>query len=101
MVSERFAIAITEIVIYAILLPVALFVTVRQKSYFTCYFLLIVFCGLRISAAGLVIASENDGRANRNNLIWSQMLGAVGLGPLLVVGFCLITRVYEEFLPID
>lgn len=93
MVSERFAIAIAEIVIYAILLPIALFATGRQRSYFTCYFLLIIFCGLRISAAGLTIASENEGRSNRNNIIWSQMMGAVGLGPLLAVGFSLITRV--------
>ncbi|KAL9026828.1 MAG: hypothetical protein Q9180_007420 [Flavoplaca navasiana] len=96
MVSERFAIAIAEIVIYAILLPVALFATVRQRSYFNCYFLLIIFCGLRISAGGLTVASENDGRTNRNNLIWSQILGAVGLGPLLVVGLGLITRVHDR-----
>lgn len=55
---------------------------------------LCIFCCLRISAAGLGIASENDGRTNRNNLVWSEILGSVGIGPLLLAGFSLIERVY-------
>ena len=92
MVSEGFAIAAAEIVVYTLLLPIALFATVRHiKSGFLC---LSMFCCLRILAAGLSIASESDGRSNRNNLVWSEIPRSVGLGPLLLCGFRLITRVY-------
>lgn len=94
MVSERFAIAVAEIIVYAGLLPIALFVTVRHGIFRSFgYFYLCIFCCLRISAAGLGIASETDGHTNRTNLVWSEILGSVGLGPLLIAGFNLITRV--------
>lgn len=95
MVSERFAIAVAEIIIYAVLLPIALFVTIRHGIFRSVgYFYLCTFCCLRILAAGLGIASENDSRTNRTNLVWSEILGSVGLGPLLIASFSLIVRVY-------
>ncbi|KAL8787174.1 MAG: hypothetical protein Q9213_002390 [Squamulea squamosa] len=58
-----------------------------------------MFCCLRVSAAGLGIASEHDGRTNRNNLVWSEILGSVGIGPLLLVGLSLITRINRNSNP--
>lgn len=99
MVSERFAIAIAEIIVYALLLPISLFITVRHGiSKSSGYLPLCIFCCLRLSAAGLGIASETDGHTNRAHLVWSEILGSVGLSPLLIAGVSLITRVYDLWL---
>ena len=96
MVSERFAIAVAELVVYSVLLPIAFFVTLRHgMSRSFGYFYLCIFCCLRIAAAGLGIASENDRHTNRAGLVWSEILGSVGIGPLLIAGFSLIRRVYD------
>ncbi|KAI4234401.1 MAG: hypothetical protein LQ349_003826, partial [Xanthoria aureola] len=100
MVSERFAIAIAEIIVYALLLPISLFITIRHGiSKSSGYLPLCIFCCLRLSAAGLGIASENDGYTNRANLVWSEILGSVGLSPLLIAGVSLITRVNKNSIP--
>ncbi|KAL8770089.1 MAG: hypothetical protein Q9209_004127 [Squamulea sp. 1 TL-2023] len=100
MVSERFAIAVAEIVVYSVLLPIALVVTVRHGMSGSVGFLyLCIFCCLRISAAGLSIASEHDGRTNCSHLVWSEILGSIGIGPLLLMGFSLITRVNRNSNP--
>ena len=91
--SARFYIAIAEVIVYSLLLPLAIFVDYRHGILRSIgWFYLCVFCSLRIAGAALGIASEND-RGNRNDLVWSEILGSVGLGPLLLVGFSLLSRV--------
>ncbi|KAL8680967.1 MAG: hypothetical protein Q9186_002867 [Xanthomendoza sp. 1 TL-2023] len=100
MLSERFSISIAEVIIYSLLLPLALFVTIRHGMPNSIgFFYLCIFCCLRISAAALGIASENENHSNRTNLIWSEILGSVGIGPLLLAGFSLIERVNKTCNP--
>lgn len=93
--TARLSVAIAEFIIYCLLLPNAIFLTYRHGVYRAIgFFSLCVFCTLRIAAAGLGIASENN-RRNRDNLVWSEILGSVGIGPLLLTGFYLLLRLYE------
>ncbi|KAL8799739.1 MAG: hypothetical protein Q9182_005682 [Xanthomendoza sp. 2 TL-2023] len=102
MITERFSISIAEVIIYSLLLPIAVFVTARHRMPGSIGFLyLCIFCCLRISAAGLGISSENQNQSNRTNLVWSEILGSVGIGPLLLAGFCLIERVNKNSKPIS
>ncbi|KAL9598447.1 MAG: hypothetical protein Q9219_004483 [cf. Caloplaca sp. 3 TL-2023] len=91
--TPRYYVFMAQVIIYAFLLPITLFVTHRQGLFRSLGFLyLSVFCCLRVAGAGLGVASEDD-RRNRDNLVWSEILGSVGIGPLLLAGFGLLSRV--------
>lgn len=92
--TTKLSIAIAEIIIYFFLLPISIALTYRHGVYRALgFFYLCIFCSLRIAAAALGIASEND-PGNRDNLVWSEILGSVGIGPLLLAGFHFLTRLY-------
>ncbi|KAL8835211.1 MAG: hypothetical protein Q9170_003407 [Blastenia crenularia] len=83
--TERFYIDIAQVIIYALLLPIAIFVTVRHGLNRCLGFLyLCIFCGLRIASAGLGIASENS-RNNRSNLVWNVNSKPPSLGLMRAV----------------
>ncbi|KAL8925830.1 MAG: hypothetical protein Q9208_003327 [Pyrenodesmia sp. 3 TL-2023] len=90
--TVKLNIAIAEIIIYFFLLPFSISLTYRHGVYRAfAFFYLCIFCSLRIAAAALGIASENN-RENRENLVWSEILGSVGIGPLLLAGFHFLSR---------
>ncbi|KAL8897391.1 MAG: hypothetical protein Q9207_007242 [Kuettlingeria erythrocarpa] len=93
--TARLSVAIAEFIIYCLLFPNVIYLTYRHGIYRAIgFFSLCVFCTLRIAAAGLGIASENN-RRNRENFVWSEILGSVGIGPLLLTGFYLLIRLYD------
>ena len=94
MVSQREAIDIAVLVIYILLLPLSLFVVFRHGSSRSVGFLyLCVFCGIRIASSIMGIISQNN-RSSQTDLVWAGVLGSVGISPLLLASFGLVSRVY-------
>ncbi|KAL8949233.1 MAG: hypothetical protein Q9222_004641 [Ikaeria aurantiellina] len=82
MLRERYRIDIAKLIIYCILLPGAIWTVFRLRFPDRCAFIyLCVFCALRIAGSIIGIVSERN-ISNLNNLVWADILGAVGLGPL-------------------
>ncbi|KAL8715199.1 MAG: hypothetical protein Q9220_001157 [cf. Caloplaca sp. 1 TL-2023] len=99
MLRERYRIDIAELMIYSLLLPGAIWTVFRHRFPDRCGFIyLCAFCALRIAGSIVGIISERN-ISNLNNLVWADILGAVGLGPLLLASFSLITRVNRNSVP--
>ena len=93
MVSERYAIDIAELVIYLLLFPPAIFVTVRHGFSKSAGFLyLCAFCAIRIASSAMGIVSQKN-PSSQTDLVWAAVLGSVGISPLLLASFSLLTRV--------
>lgn len=90
MASPREAVAIFELITYIPLTFVTFFIAFRHgfaKQLGWIY--LAIFCVLRIAGAALEIVSDK----NPNSLgdaKWAAIIGAIGLGPLLLSGFELL-----------
>ena len=94
MVSQREAIDIAVLVIYILLLPLSLFVVFRHGFSRSVGFLyLCVFCGIRIASSIMGIISQNN-QSSQTDLVWAGVLGSVGISPLLLASFGLVSRVY-------
>ena len=94
MLSERENIAIAEIAVYTPFILLAIAIILRRGfSKGRPWIYLIVFCGLRISSAILVIVSANHPR-DRADATWAAILGSIGLSPLFLVASGLLKIVY-------
>jgi hypothetical protein len=84
MISTKEAIGIAEIIIFAPLYPVTLYLAYRHSFYKQlAWFFLFLLCGLRIASGGLAIATTHDPQ-NVTEAVWAVILGSIGLSPLLL-----------------
>jgi hypothetical protein len=84
MISSKEAVGIAEIVIFAPLHPLALYLTYRHSFYKQlAWFFLFLLCGLRIASGGLAIATVNNPQSI-SEAVWAAILGSIGLNPLLL-----------------
>jgi hypothetical protein len=84
MVSSKEAVGIAEIVIYAPLYPLALYLTFRHSFYRQlAWFFLFLLCGVRIASGALAIVAGHNPQ-NITVAVWAVVLGSVGLNPLLL-----------------
>lgn len=93
MVDERYAISIPQLIIYAILFPLAAFVGFRhgfRKASGWLY--LSIFTAIRIASSCLGVVSYHH-PTNRDDLVWYSVLGGVGISPLLLASKGLLSRV--------
>ena len=94
MVSQREAIDIAVLTIYILLLPLSLFVVFRHGFSRSVGFLyLCLFCGIRIASSAMGILSQNN-TSSQSDLVWAAVLGSVGISPLLLASFGLVSRMY-------
>ncbi|KAL8667894.1 MAG: hypothetical protein Q9202_000359 [Teloschistes flavicans] len=96
MADERYAISIAQLAIYVILFPLAAFVAFRHgfgKSSGWLY--LIIFTAIRIASSALGIVSHQH-PTNKDDLVWYSVLGSVGISPLLLAAYGLLSRVNES-----
>ena len=96
MVSQREAIDIAVLVIYILLFLLSLLVVFRHGLSKSVGFLyLCIFCGIRIASSAMGIISQNN-QNNQTDLVWAGVLGSVGISPLLLASFGLVSRVYHS-----
>ena len=94
MVSQREDIDIAVLVIYILLLPPSLFVAFRHGFFKSVGFLyLCLFCGIRIASSAMGIISQHN-TSSQTDLVWAGVLGSVGISPLLLASFGLVSQMY-------
>jgi hypothetical protein len=84
MITTREAIGIAEIIIFAPLCPITLYLSYRH-SFFKqlAWLFLFLLCGLKIASGSLTISITNDPE-NVTEAVWAAILASIGLNPLLL-----------------
>ena len=94
MVSQRESIDIAVLTIYILLLPLSLLVASRHGFFRSIGFLyLCLFCGIRIASSAMGIVSQNNS-SSKTDLEWAGVLGSVGISPLLLASFAMVSQMY-------
>ena len=92
MLTPRASIAVTEIIVYVPCAVALAFVLWRHGvSKQVGYYYLLTFIILRLTGAGLEIASDKDHK-NQSLYAWAAILSTIGIGALLLGGLGLLMR---------
>jgi hypothetical protein len=92
MVSTREAIGIFELVVYIPFANITMYVAWKHGLWRQMgWVYLALFCGLRAASGGLMVASGMH-PDDKDTLVWSEIVGSIGLNPLLLATMGLLMR---------